>query len=72
MAYSSIAARSVNAIMLSCVLETGVVAPSLCSVNAPLGISSVFHQCNLSITTRVMMFEMPSSEFLRRFGDGHT
>ena len=41
------------------------------SVNAPVGISSVFHQCNLGITTYVMMFDMPSSEFLVVLADGH-
>ena len=37
-------AQYVIAIILSCVLEIGVVAPPLFSVSAPLGISSVFHQ----------------------------
>lgn len=37
-------AQCVIAIILSCVLEIGVVAPPLFSVSAPLGISSVFHQ----------------------------
>ena len=27
------------------------VAPPICSVNAPLGISSAFYQCNLGVTT---------------------
>jgi len=69
--YFSVAARRcaqsdcVNVIMLSRVLETGVVALLLCSVNAPLGISLVFHQWNLGITTRVMMFKVPSSKSLR-------
>ena len=40
------------------------------SMNAPLGISSVFHQCNLGISTRAMMFEMPSSEFYVVLVDG--
>jgi len=40
------------------------------SVNAPLGISSVFHQCNLGITTRVMTFETPSSKFCVVLVDG--
>jgi len=45
------AARGVNVIMLSCVLETSAVVPQLCSVNAPLIISSVLHQWNLGIIT---------------------
>jgi len=49
----------------TCMFQTGIVAPPLCS--APLGILSVFHQWNLGITTHVMMFKMPSSEFLRHF-----
>ena len=49
----------------TCMFQTGIVAPPLCS--APLGILSVFHQWNLGITTHVMMFKMPFSEFLRHF-----
>jgi len=62
-----VATHCVNVIILSSVLETVIVAPPLCSVNAPLGISLVFHQWNLDITTRVMTFDMLSSEFLYRF-----
>ena len=40
------------------------------SVNAPLGISSAFYRCNLGISTPVMMFEMPSSEFYVVLVDG--
>ena len=64
--YFSFAACSVSAMgLLSCVLEISVVAPPICSVTAPLVISSM--QFRHYYSTRVMMFEMPSSEFLCRF-----
>lgn len=59
--------HSVNVTMLSRVLKTGVVAPPLCSVNAPLGISSVFHWWNFGITTHVLMSKLLSSKFSSRF-----
>ena len=57
--------------MSAFVLETGVVAPPLCSVNAPLGSPWVFRRWNLGITTRVMMFIMLSSDFYVVLADGH-